>query len=302
MTYLLHTEIKILKRKTGKDISIYLLIVFLSLISTCVDDQLPVAPQACFTYAYEGGQIWDRYVVFSNCSENANSYLWDFGDGITSTEENPEHHYTEDGEYVVELTAYGESVNDTFKDTVLVNWTQIDKPNIYIYPETAIDIFVELLFPLGGYVIKSIPEYGDGWSVNVNEFGLINNSYDFLFYEAVQPDIWQYEEGWCIKRDSLHNFFEMNMKAFNFSEKEINDFTEYWIPLFNGFKYYNIYPQTNDTINRVVVLRLSKIPDNIGRLFYGIIGSNEFKVIPEAKVSPFTRDGFTVMEWGVFRK
>ncbi len=278
----------------------YLLIALLLL--ACVDDELDLTPQACFTFVYEGELIWEQYVVFTNCSENANAYLWDFGDSTTSTEENPEHHYTEDGEYIVELTAFGKSVNDTFKDTVLVNWTQIDKPNIYIYPETTIDIFVELLFPLGGHIIRSEPEYGDGWSVSVNETGLINNSYNYLFYEAVQPDVWQYDKGWCVKQESLQVFFEANMKAYNFSDNEISDFTEYWIPLLDGYKYFCIYPQTNDIINKVIDLRLSKAPDNVGRLFYGIIGSNEFSEILEADIFAFSRDGFTVMEWGVFRK
>ncbi len=259
-------------------------------------------PKACFTFSYEGEVIWETYIVFTNCSENAISYLWDFGDGNTSVKENPDHDYMDDGEYIVELKAFRGSAYDTFTDTVLVYWTQVDKPNIYIYPETEIDILVELFFPLGGHIVKSIPEYGDGWNVNVDETGLINDTYNYLFYEAVQPDIWQYEKGWCIKKDSLRDFFEMNMNDYNFSENEINDFTEYWIPLLDGFNYFYIYPQTNYLINKVIELRLSEMPDNIGRLFYGIIGSNEYKEIPESDVESFNREGFTVMEWGVFRK
>lgn len=47
-------------------------------------------------------------VKFNNKSENAVSYLWDFGDGETSTEENPTHTYAEKGEYEVNLVAEGE--------------------------------------------------------------------------------------------------------------------------------------------------------------------------------------------------
>src|SRR5690606_40329721 len=35
---------------------------------------------------------------------NIVSYLWDFGDGQTSTEQNPEHIYTSVGEFAVRLT------------------------------------------------------------------------------------------------------------------------------------------------------------------------------------------------------
>jgi PKD repeat protein len=48
-------------------------------------------------------------VHFTNESENADSYLWDFGDGETSEEINPTHEYTEPGNYSVELEARNEA-------------------------------------------------------------------------------------------------------------------------------------------------------------------------------------------------
>jgi gliding motility-associated-like protein len=40
-----------------------------------------------------------------NLSANASSYIWEFGDGETSTEENPLHYYQEEGDYDVTLIA-----------------------------------------------------------------------------------------------------------------------------------------------------------------------------------------------------
>jgi PKD repeat protein len=63
-------------------------------------------------------------VLFTNLSENAESYAWEFGDGsATSTDENPEHTYTSSGEYVVTLTASRGIVSDdtTFNVVVPVN-------------------------------------------------------------------------------------------------------------------------------------------------------------------------------------
>ena len=42
--------------------------------------------------------------VFTSTSQNATSYLWEFGDGNTSTQENPTHTYGDAGQYNVKLT------------------------------------------------------------------------------------------------------------------------------------------------------------------------------------------------------
>lgn len=46
-------------------------------------------------------------VVFTNTASGAVSFLWDFGDGITSTVENPVHTYASGGFYTVTLSAWG---------------------------------------------------------------------------------------------------------------------------------------------------------------------------------------------------
>lgn len=46
-----------------------------------------------------------RTATFNNLSQNGNTYLWNFGDGQTSTEQSPEHTYAADGSYNVSLIA-----------------------------------------------------------------------------------------------------------------------------------------------------------------------------------------------------
>lgn len=58
------------------------------------------APTAGFT-----GSVNGTTVTFNNTTTNATSYVWNFGDGNTSTEANPTHTYTADGVYDVTLTA-----------------------------------------------------------------------------------------------------------------------------------------------------------------------------------------------------
>ena len=63
-------------------------------------------------------------VKFSNKSTNGITYLWNFGDGTTSTEPNPTHTYTEEGNYTVTLSVDGgECGNDVI---VKKNYIMID--------------------------------------------------------------------------------------------------------------------------------------------------------------------------------
>src|SRR5690606_33659943 len=70
-------------------------------------DSLPDPVKSFFTH--NGGEqlnINDE-IRFTNQSENATSYSWNFGDGTTSTEENPSKTYSNPGIYTVRLTAVG---------------------------------------------------------------------------------------------------------------------------------------------------------------------------------------------------
>ncbi len=49
---------------------------------------------------------YNSEVTFTNTSQGAVSYLWEFGDGTTSTETHPTHTYTVSGTYLACLTAY----------------------------------------------------------------------------------------------------------------------------------------------------------------------------------------------------
>jgi PKD repeat protein len=64
----------------------------------------PTTPVAGFTGSPLQGTA-PLEVAFTNESSDADNYLWDFGDGSTSTEESPTHTYNTDGTFTVTLTA-----------------------------------------------------------------------------------------------------------------------------------------------------------------------------------------------------
>ncbi len=179
----------------------------------------------------------------------------------------------------------------------------VKKPNIYLYPLTTRTITVKFEFPLGGRILESIPLYSNGWTVEVQPNGKINNQYDYLFYESINPDVYQYNSGWVVSRDTLTSFFSNNLLQYGFNEREKNDFVEYWIPLLKEHQYYYIYPQLSEIIEKVIRLNISEPPDNMLRLFFVIEGSENLdRKLQTPLIPKFNRSGFVVTEWGVVMK
>lgn len=73
-------------------------------------------PVADFSQMVSGNQV-----NLTNATTNGTSYLWSFGDGNTSTDENPTHTYTENGSYRVELTATNECGSKSVTKTVVIS-------------------------------------------------------------------------------------------------------------------------------------------------------------------------------------
>ncbi|MCB0550405.1 MAG: PKD domain-containing protein, partial [Phaeodactylibacter sp.] len=74
-------------------------------------------PQAAFSYAVEDSAAF-QVAFYDGTRFSPESWLWDFGDGQSSTERFPVHAYAEAGVYEVCLTAGNQTGSDTFCDTV----------------------------------------------------------------------------------------------------------------------------------------------------------------------------------------
>jgi PKD repeat protein len=109
-------------------------------------------PEAAFSF-----EVNNYFVSFSNTSQGAVSYLWDFGDGATSTDQNPQHQYSGAGQYEICLKAISEAGCEaifcqTMSITVGVNdplWLK----GLNAYP-----------VPFDNYLKISLPE-GHQWQV-----------------------------------------------------------------------------------------------------------------------------------------
>ncbi|MFN5323737.1 MAG: PKD domain-containing protein [Bacteroidota bacterium] len=80
-------------------------------------------------------------VGFQNASINSNSYLWDFGDGNSSTLLNPTHSYASSGTYLVTLTAT--NCFSTSTDSIILNFSNTGlneiENTIQLFPNPASD-------------------------------------------------------------------------------------------------------------------------------------------------------------------
>ncbi len=88
---------------------IYLLLVVFAGFSSCNPDDDTVEPEPLATAQFtQDKQITEAYemISFTNTSVNATRYEWDFGKGITSTQESPQITFYDHGTYTVKLTAY----------------------------------------------------------------------------------------------------------------------------------------------------------------------------------------------------
>ena len=72
----------------------------------------PSSPAADFSGTPTSGEA-PLTVVFTNGSSPEDFYIWDFGDGSTSTGTAPSHIYTQSGVYTVTLSAGNGVVTDT---------------------------------------------------------------------------------------------------------------------------------------------------------------------------------------------
>ena len=95
----------------------YLLLDLISGDSVRHDFQLREVLEAEFSADNPVGSTAPHMVQFTDMtSMNPNSWVWDFGDGATSEEQNPSHEYTETGIYTVSLEAgNGDETNTKIK-------------------------------------------------------------------------------------------------------------------------------------------------------------------------------------------
>ena len=111
--------------------------------------------------------------IFTNTSANANSYLWNFGDGNTSTLVSPVHIYSDSGTYTIELTAINYNCTTSTTNTIVV-----------------ISVNVSDKLESENVDVNLFPNPNDG-QFNLKTNGLINQQYFLRIFDGSGRNVYQ---------------------------------------------------------------------------------------------------------------
>lgn len=187
---------------------------------------------------------------------------------------------------------------DTYTDTLFLTSMAVEKPAIYIYPETDRQFQVQLICKNGTKITKSIPEYNEGWDVFVEKSGRIDGKYDYLFYETAISIALELFLGWCISQKNLKTELNDLLLNIGLNTEETNEFLDYWLNRLKDYEYYKIFPVVNQQLDELVELKMTPQPKTIFRILFFFQGCDKFEKLPPPQIENFKREGTTVIEWG----
>ncbi len=108
---------------------------------------------------------YNETVDFNNFTENASSYIWNFGDGEKSDLHSPTHHYEENGEYYVSLIATNDenSCVDSLKyeKSIVISSSYLTFPTAFAPMRGLYPTFTPDYNEISVYQIKIVNRYGE---------------------------------------------------------------------------------------------------------------------------------------------
>ncbi len=172
----------------------------------------------------------------------------------------------------------------------------VKKPAIYLYPKVKQKVKVSLR--INGKIIRSIPEYKNGWSVVAASSGIIDGKYDYLFYENSLKSKELQKNGWVKKGSEMRELFDEILPKLGLNDKEAKQFKEYWLKEFNASSFYEVKLLSRDFLDKNMSLNIKPKPDTLIRVIFNFKEIKEAYSLEEPKITTPKRDGFNVLEWG----
>ena len=175
-----------------------------------------------------------------------------------------------------------------------------EKPVIYLYPETPIEVSVKLT--VDGVLTCTYPAYDKGWDKFVaHPDGTLvfpdGKQYYCLYWEGIQNMDCDFSKGFCVKGSDTAAFLEWALSAQGLTPREANEFIIYWLPRMEQ-NPYNVISFQTDAYTEGAVLEITPNPDSLLRVFMAYYPSDEAVEIEAQEFTSFERVGFAVVEWG----
>ena len=173
------------------------------------------------------------------------------------------------------------------------------KPVIYLYPEAETEVTVQLDY--GGGLTCTYPAYQDGWTVTARPGGTLTDAdgqtYNYLYWEGVDHTEYDFSQGFCVPGGDTAAFLEDALAQLGLTRREANEFIVYWLPQMER-NAYNLIAFQSDTYTDHAVLTVTPEPDSVLRVFMAWKPLKSAIDLPAQDLPAFSRDGFTVVEWG----
>lgn len=175
-----------------------------------------------------------------------------------------------------------------------------EKPVICLYPEETTDVQVQL--NLHGDLTCTYPSYENGWQVTAQPDGTLTNhadgrEYSYLYWEGVTDTVWDMSEGFVVKGEDTAEFLQQTLAEIGLTPREYNEFIVYWLPKMQD-NPYNLITFQQEAYTDAAQLDITPQPDSLLRVFMAYQPLSEPVDVTEPEIAPFTREGFTVIEWG----
>ena len=173
------------------------------------------------------------------------------------------------------------------------------KPVIYLYPEQETTVSVSLDY--AGTLTATYPAYEDGWHVTAEPDGTLydeaGNEYSYLFWEGENNTDYDFSKGFCVAGADTADFLRKTLSEIGLTPKEYNEFIVYWLPKMQG-NAYNLISFQSTAYTDTAKLDIAPTPDSVLRVFMAWKPLSKPQTIELQTLTPFARDGFTVVEWG----
>ncbi|HLP51925.1 MAG TPA: PKD domain-containing protein [Chitinophagales bacterium] len=178
-------------------------------------------PVANFTFVPLYGDA-PLLATFTNTSQNADNYTWNFGDGVTDNTTNPTHTYTTNDTFPIQLVAINEvGCSDTITKSITVVVTDLDISVDRVYTDEAplqdgtvlVSVYADLS-NVGTRLITNARLYA-----TIGSGGVISEEWDTIF-QSGQAKQYKFEANFVVAAGSANTYVCVEATSVNHGETE----------------------------------------------------------------------------------